>query len=77
MPIIHSGYTQKHEYNSFGRAGHHFQRILYGGVRFLRYIQFNVIFHRNTTKCDSVKTGRIQRNILIAGHISFASNLRG
>lgn len=51
MSIIYSCYAKKHEYNRFRRAGHHFQSVFYGCMRFLWYIRFHVIFHCNTTKC--------------------------
>lgn len=55
MPVVDRGHAQKHEDDGFGRRGQHFQRVLDGGVRFVRNVLLHVVLHRDAAEGDAEK----------------------
>lgn len=53
VPVVDGRHAQEHEYDRFGRAGHHFQGVLYGCVGFLRDVRLHIVFHGDAAECDA------------------------
>lgn len=55
MPVVDRGHAQEHKDDGFGRRGQHFQRVLDGGVRFVRYVLLDVVLHRDAAEGDAAR----------------------